>query len=70
MAIVLGGLDDNALYNVKVVTPFGGYEEITRGQAGWINGVTLDGRYLQTVGLCSPILKPEQAFLLEVTRVG
>jgi alpha-galactosidase len=70
MSLVLGGLEDDALYNVKVVTPFGGYEEITRGQAGWIEGVTLDGRYLQTVGLSSPILKPEQAFLLEVTKVG
>ena len=70
MALVLGGLENDALYNVKVVTPFGGYEEITRSLAGWIDGVTLDGRYLQTVGLSSPILKPEQAFLLEVTRVG
>ena len=69
MAMRLAGLDNDAQYHVKLVTPAGGYLSTQKNDPEWITGVTLDGRYLQTVGLRAPILKPENAFLLEVTRV-
>ena len=70
MAMRLAGLDDLAQYHVKLVTPAGGYLSTQKSDPDWIRGVTVDGRYLQSVGLRTPILKPENAFLVEVTRVG
>ncbi|MEO0049463.1 MAG: hypothetical protein RL556_795, partial [Actinomycetota bacterium] len=36
----------------------------------WLQGVEVSGAFLMSSGLRPPILKPENAFLLEVTRIG
>jgi len=69
-ALRLGGLDPEATYTVKMVQPAGGYYAAQKNNPKWLNGVTLDGRYLMTAGLRPPILMPEQAMLLEVTRLA
>jgi len=69
-ALRLGGLDSEALYNVKLVRPAGGYYAAQKNDPAWLEGVTIDGRYLMTAGLRPPVMMPEQAILLEVTRVS
>jgi alpha-galactosidase len=69
-ALRLGGLDASARYNVKVVTPAGGFDAVGKQLPEWLDGVTVDGAFLMNQGLRAPILMPEQAFLLEVTRVS
>jgi alpha-galactosidase len=64
----LAGLDTDALYRVKLVTPAGGYQSTQKFDPEWVNGVTVDGGFLMSAGLRAPILKPENAFLLEVER--
>ena len=66
----LAGLDASAQYHVAMVQPAGGYLSTQKYDPEWINGVTLDGQFLMSAGLRPPILKPENAFLLEVTRIG
>jgi alpha-galactosidase len=69
-ALRLGGLDASARYQVKVVTPAGGFDAVGKQLPEWLEGVTVDGAFLMNQGLRAPILMPEQAFLLEVTRVS
>jgi alpha-galactosidase len=64
----LAGLDAHALYTVKLVTPAGGYLSTQKFDPEWMSGVTVDGGFLMNAGLRAPILKPENAFLLEVTK--
>lgn len=66
----LSGLDESSVYSVKLVKPAGDYLSTQKYDPQWINGVELDGGYLMNAGLRAPILKPENAFLLEVTRLG
>ncbi len=66
----LAGLDADAKYLVRLVTPAGGYLSTQKFDPEWINGVTVDGSFLMNQGLRAPIVKPENAFLLEVTRVN
>ena len=68
-ALRLAGLDSQAKYRVQLVQPAGGYLSTQKFDPEWISGVTVDGGFLMNVGLRAPILKPENAFLLEVTRV-
>ncbi|MEY4000302.1 MAG: hypothetical protein RLZZ626_657, partial [Actinomycetota bacterium] len=35
----------------------------------WFDGVRVNGAMLSSVGLKSPVLKPEQAILIEAARV-
>jgi len=65
----LAGLDPTSLYRVRLVTPAGGYQSTQKFDPDWIDGVTVDGGFLMNAGLRAPILKPENAFLLEVERV-
>jgi hypothetical protein len=53
-----------------LVTPAGGYLSTQKFDPEWIKGVTVDGGFLMNQGLRAPIVKPENAFLLEVTRVN
>ena len=68
-ALRLAGLNIDDSYHVKLVTPAGGYLSTQKFDPAWVEGVTLSGGYLMNQGLRAPILKPENAFLLEVTRV-
>lgn len=67
-ALRLAGLDAAAQYHVKLVQPAGGYLSTQKFDPEWITGVTVDGGFLMNAGLRAPIMKPENAFLLEVTR--
>lgn len=63
------GLDANANYLVKLVEPAGAPIWIGRKAPQWFEGVTLTGSALANVGLKTPVLAPEQAFLVEAVRV-
>lgn len=64
----LTGLDQDANYLVKVVEPAGAAQFMQLKPPAWFDGVSLSGGYLASVGLKSPVLRPEQALLIEVTR--
>ena len=67
--IRITGLDDNSNYFVKVVEPAGAAQFMQLKPPAWFDGVTLSGAVLATIGLKSPVLRPEQAMLIEVERV-
>ncbi len=68
-SICLTGLDDSATYRVTVAQPAGDAKTVQRVAPTWTDGVELSGVMLRTVGLRPPILAPEQAFLLEISRL-
>jgi alpha-galactosidase len=63
------GLEAAANYRVKLVEPAGAAFWIGRKAPHWFDGVTLSGAALAQVGLKTPVLAPEQAFLVEAVRV-
>jgi alpha-galactosidase len=63
------GLEPNANYAVKLVEPAGSAVEIGRKSPQWFEGVTLTGAALASIGLKTPVLAPEQAILVEATRL-
>ena len=63
------GLEATANYRVKLVEPAGSAFLIARKPPHWFDGVTLSGAALEQVGLKTPVLAPEQAFLVEAVRV-
>ncbi len=67
--IRLVGLDTHANYLVRTVEPAGAptYTQI-RGPK-WTDGVVVSGALLERVGLKTPVLRPEQALLIEANRV-
>ena len=65
-AIVIPGLSQAKLYEVRAVFPMGEPTYIQRTQVAWLDGVTLTGDALATVGLRAPILNPENAMLIEI----
>jgi alpha-galactosidase len=67
----LVGLDPDLRYRVVPLLPVGPSALIERVPPPWLSAgeVTLTGRVLSTVGLPMPVLRPEQALLLEV-RAG
>jgi alpha-galactosidase len=66
--IRLTGLDANSNYKVRLVEPAGPAMSTQLKPPHWFDGVTLSGTMLATVGLKSPVLRPEQAILIEVER--
>jgi alpha-galactosidase len=67
----LPGLDDDRGYRVAPLTVAGGPTTMHAAPPRWYGkgGVTLTGRALAEVGLQLPVLLPEQALLLHLTRV-
>jgi alpha-galactosidase len=66
----LHGLDENATYRVKVVTPAGPAEFMNLHLPAWMSQeLELSGAFLSAVGLKAPVLRPEQALLIEATRI-
>jgi alpha-galactosidase len=65
------GLDPDRQYQVTILDLAGGAASMQRSAPAWISdgGVTLSGRALETVGLATPILQPEQALVLELSAV-
>ncbi len=69
--IRFSGLGADTQYAVRVLDlPEGAITKQRRAPA-WITdgGITLSGRALETVGLATPILQPEQALILELAAV-
>ena len=67
----LPGLDPDALYRVEPVR-LGAWPRVVQDAMPpwWAEGsVTMTGRVLASVGIPMPLLAPEQALVLEVTRV-
>lgn len=67
--IRLTGLSDDATYEVCVVEPAGAAIPMQTVAPRWYEGVKLTGAVLATIGLKSPVLRPEQALLIQVKKV-
>jgi alpha-galactosidase len=64
------GLDELATYRIKLVTPAGPAEFMNLHVPAWMSQeLELTGAFLSAVGLKAPVLRPEQALLIEATRV-
>ena len=68
--IRLAGLDPDAQYEVRLVEPAGSANAMQLLPPKWYSGVTLSGNLLASLGLRSPVLRPEQAILIEAKRVA
>ncbi|MEY3908182.1 MAG: hypothetical protein RLZZ90_89, partial [Actinomycetota bacterium] len=67
--IRLTGLSNDATYEVRVVEPAGAAIPMQTVAPRWYEGVRLTGAVLSTIGLKSPVLRPEQALLIQVKKV-
>ena len=68
--IRLVGLDQDASYRVRVVTPAGSADFMNLHLPAWMSEeLELSGAFLERVGLKAPVLRPEQALLIEAVRV-
>jgi alpha-galactosidase len=68
--IQIRGLKEASRYAISVVTQAGDTEFMHISPPPWINkGVTLTGSQLGSVGLPAPILRPENALLLEIKEI-
>jgi alpha-galactosidase len=67
--IRITGLDADATYEVKVVEPAGAAQSMQIKPPTWFSGVQLTGQALASFGLRSPVLRPEQALLIEAKRI-
>ena len=67
--IRLTGLDTTKNYRVKLIEPAGSADSMQLKPPHWLEGVTLSGAMLASVGLKSPVLRPEQAILIEVEQL-
>ncbi len=65
-AILFAGLDYKKSYRVKAVFPAGEPNYLQRTQVEWLDGITLTGAALGSVGLRPPVLYPENAILIEI----
>ena len=66
----LHGLDESATYRIKLVTPAGPAEFMNLHLPAWMSQeLELSGAFLSAVGLKAPVLRPEQALLIEATRI-
>jgi alpha-galactosidase len=62
------GLDPSATYKVKAVFPAGKPRFMLISPPDWLNGVSLSGSALASIGVTAPILAPANAFLIEITK--
>jgi alpha-galactosidase len=67
--IRLPGLDADATYEVKLVEPAGAATVMQLLPPKWYSGVRMSGALLASMGLRAPVLRPEQAILIEAKRV-
>ena len=67
--IRLTGLDADATYEVKLVEPAGAATVMQLLPPKWYSGVRMSGALLASMGLRAPVLRPEQAILIEAKRV-
>jgi alpha-galactosidase len=63
------GLDPLAIYKVIAEQPCGPAMFMSQKSPGWLEGATLTGAALATIGLRPPILAPENAILISLEKV-
>ncbi len=63
------GLDANASYSVKAVYPAGKPRFMLITPPEWMDGITMSGSALATIGVSAPILAPANAVLIEITKL-
>ena len=66
------GLDPARIYRVRALTDAGIGQTMQRGNPAWIvsqDEITLSGAELATIGICPPILAPENAILIEISAI-
>lgn len=67
--IRLAGLDPNADYLVRLIEPAGPAVAMQILPPKWYDGVRMSGDLLAKLGLRAPVLRPEQAMLIEAKRI-
>ena len=68
-ALKFPGLDATATYSVKAVYPAGKPRFMLISPPEWMQGITMSGSALSTIGVTTPILAPANAFLIEIIKL-
>ena len=43
---------------------------MSRGEVGWFNGIRASGEQLESIGLATPILEPDNALLIQIRAIS
>ena len=65
----LAGLQHSAKYLVRTVEPAGSPTYTQLHGPKWTDGIEVSGAVLEKIGLRAPVLRPEQALLIEAHRI-
>ena len=68
-SLKFAGLDAAANYLVKAVYPAGKPRFMLITPPQWMDGITMSGSALATIGVSAPILAPANAVLIEITQL-
>jgi alpha-galactosidase len=68
-ALKFVGLDATASYSIKAVYPAGKPRFMLITPPQWMDGITMSGSALATVGVSAPILAPANAVLIEIVKL-
>jgi len=68
-ALKFPGLDATASYSIKAVYPAGKPRFMLITPPEWMDGITMSGSALATIGVSAPILAPANAVLIEITKL-
>jgi alpha-galactosidase len=68
-SLKFAGLDATASYSVKAVYPAGKPRFMLITPPQWMDGITMSGSALATIGVSAPILAPANAVLIEITKL-
>ncbi len=68
-ALKFPGLDATSTYSVKAVYPAGKPRFMLISPPEWMQGITMSGSALATIGVTAPILAPANAFLIEIIKL-
>jgi len=68
-SLKFAGLDAAANYSVKAVYPPGKPRFMLITPPQWMDGITMSGSALATIGVSAPILAPANAVLIEITKL-
>jgi alpha-galactosidase len=68
-ALKFPGLDATASYSIKAVYPAGKPRFMLITPPQWMDGITISGSALATIGVSAPILAPANAVLIEITKL-
>jgi len=68
-ALKFVGLDATASYSIKAVYPAGKLRFMLITPPQWMDGITMSGSALATIGVSAPILAPANAVLIEIVKL-